>query len=59
MNRINASPDKCYLDTRVQEFLEIVGSLALHLRNHETEIWNRLIKDVWLIFEAEEAEKAD
>ncbi len=57
--RIDAKPQDCYKDARVHEFLEDLATLSYHLAHHESEVWNRLIKDVCVIFEAEENEKQD
>ena len=44
MLRVNADPAKAYVDERIERLLEIIESLANHIKDYEKVAWDQLIK---------------
>jgi hypothetical protein len=40
--RHDANPNECYIDGRVQELMEDIGSIGYNLSHHEPEKWKML-----------------
>lgn len=58
--RIDADPAKAYVDGRIEELLDIIERIAMHLKTFTGETWDALIKYVVKIFiDKEAAEKAE
>jgi len=48
--RVDADPTKAYIDGRIEGFLDIIEKLAMHLKTHQKETWDQLLKYVVAIF---------
>ena len=52
--RANADPNQAYIDGRVADLLVVMEGLATHLRIHQAEGWEHLIKQTFAIFKSRE-----
>lgn len=58
--RVDADPTKAYVDGRIEELLNIIEKLAMHLKTQQKETWDQLIKyEVAIFVKAEQAEMAE
>jgi len=56
--RVGADPTKAYVDGRIEELLEIIEKIAMHLKTYQKETWDQLLKYEVAIFVAKEKAEA-